>query len=346
MTEPSTSSSFFVAASATTAQLYSIDKGPTPSWKGIRTGQQDSVAWLRNGRAFIATQPGAVVLHVLETKADTEVLQLPTAGELLARVSGDGKSLILANNAQPGTLLVYDLPSLLANKSPGAAAPRLQICDHERPIIAIAVSPLSAMFASSNAAGSVYVHDSTPGARANGMVLPGGSVSMVTPKRCLSFSNTNPQRSSAAALQDSYVTAALNVKASCMAVRDDGLVAAIGTKDGLIGVFMVDDFINNRQKLVSFMRSIRNFNMQTQLPVSDIAFQRVSPRVSGAGLMPSGHLMPPLRLPTAASAGGLAASAEAQQLRSILDDFRQEVRSMFEGLHADMMRQGTTHEVG
>lgn len=108
----------FVAVSNTTARLCSVDKDGKTSFPWQEAGQQPqgSVNWLKNGKAFLTTQGGSVVAHVVETLKDKDkppiILSLPS-GPLLTRISGDGKCLVLVQSGVPGCINVYDLQSLL-----------------------------------------------------------------------------------------------------------------------------------------------------------------------------------------------------------------------------------------
>ncbi|GIL67396.1 hypothetical protein Vafri_20799 [Volvox africanus] len=73
--------------------------------------------------------------------------------------------------------------------------------------------------------------------------------------------------------QGQSVSVELSVAVSCMAVRDDGQLVAIGTKDGRVGLIRVEDLTTHGQN-VTKLGCIRVFDLGTHLDVVDISFQR------------------------------------------------------------------------
>ncbi|GFR51411.1 hypothetical protein Agub_g13849 [Astrephomene gubernaculifera] len=374
---PAHDAASFVAVSNTTAKICALDSTGKPTYTWQESGQQSqgSVNWLRNGKAFLTTQGGNVVIHLLEKLKEkaTVVLSLP-AGPLLARVSGDGKCLVLVQSGVPGSVHVYDIPALLGT---GSAATNLPVTlqDHDKAILALAASPGTTHVASSNAAGSVYLHEAGSGVRRTLAALPCGNTTLMTPKRCLAFSQSYKPLRLAAGADDGQVlvwqvapalqggpvavpsklrgrvmgvgfaafnktpsavllscsengqlsavdlrpfpnlqagiSVELSVSVSCMAVREDGQVVAVGTKDGRIGCFRTEELITNRQNMTK-LGLIKVFDLCTHLDVVDIAFQRVSHK-EARDVAPS---TPPSSAPAAESAAAQPAAAADRSQQS------------------------------
>ncbi|PNW73590.1 hypothetical protein CHLRE_13g565150v5 [Chlamydomonas reinhardtii] len=264
------------------------------------------------------------------TVARHNLLSLPQ-GPLLLRISGDGKALCVVQAPVPGQLQIFDLQALLA-QNPQALKDARTLRDHDRPIVALASSSCTNHVASSNAGGTVYLHDAALAQRATLGALSNGTSSVVTPKRCLAFSQTSSPLRLAAGSDDGHVllwqvlpavsgpivlnskmrarvmgvgfgtynkvsasvliscaetgqlmltdlstypklentiSMELAVSVSCMAVRDDGAVLAIGTKDGRVGVLGVQEAVQHKAKAVNL---IRVFDLGTHLEVTDVAF--------------------------------------------------------------------------
>ncbi|EFJ51480.1 hypothetical protein VOLCADRAFT_103510 [Volvox carteri f. nagariensis] len=197
----------FVAVSSTSAKLCSLDRDGKPAYQWQEAGQQPqgSVNWLRNGKAFLTTQGGNVAAHVVDNLKEKPpvILSLPS-GPLMGRVSGDGKCLVLVQSSVPGSINVYDLQSLLASASGAPAKPAVVLQDHDKPILAIAASFSTTHIASSNSLGAVYLHEAGSGSRSTLGALPGGPM-LMTPKRCLGFSQVNKPLRLAAGADDGQV---------------------------------------------------------------------------------------------------------------------------------------------
>ncbi|KAG2439850.1 hypothetical protein HYH02_010482 [Chlamydomonas schloesseri] len=299
---------------------------------------QSSVQFMKKG-AFISGSGVQVLCNLPEaptpekkdlTVARHNLLSLPQ-GPLLLRISGDGKALCVVQAPVPGQLQIFDLQALLS-QNPQALKDARTLRDHDRPIVALASSSCTNHVASSNAGGTVYLHDAALAQRATLGALSNGSSSVVTPKRCLAFSQTSSPLRLAAGSDDGHVllwqilpsvsgpvvlsskmrarvmgvgfgtfnkvpssvliscaetgqlmltdmstypklentiSMELAVSVSCMAVRDDGAVLAIGTKDGRVGVLGVQEAVQHKAKAVNL---IRVFDLGTHLEVTDVAF--------------------------------------------------------------------------
>eukprot|EP00198_Chlamydomonas_reinhardtii_P004087 XP_001693423.1 predicted protein [Chlamydomonas reinhardtii] len=319
---------------------------------------QSSVQFMKKG-AFISGSGVQVLCNLPEaptaekkdlTVARHNLLSLPQ-GPLLLRISGDGKALCVVQAPVPGQLQIFDLQALLA-QNPQALKDARTLRDHDRPIVALASSSCTNHVASSNAGGTVYLHDAALAQRATLGALSNGTSSVVTPKRCLAFSQTSSPLRLAAGSDDGHVllwqvlpavsgpivlnskmrarvmgvgfgtynkvsasvliscaetgqlmltdlstypklentiSMELAVSVSCMAVRDDGAVLAIGTKDGRVGVLGVQEAVQHKAKAVNL---IRVFDLGTHLEVTDVAFHfsRSGLKDSRDGAaIPSGH---------------------------------------------------------
>ncbi|KAG2498432.1 hypothetical protein HYH03_003690 [Edaphochlamys debaryana] len=266
------------------------------------------------------------------------LLSLP--GPIIARLAGDGKCVVVVQQNIPGTLHVYDLGQLMVTAGrPEAANKLISLQDHDRHIIAMVASPNSPHMATSNSAGTVYLHEICASHRATLGALPGGAA-MVSPKRCLAFSQSTKPLRLAAGSDDGHtlvwtlgqqvqgpvvmptkhkgrvmgvgfapfkqvpsdillsvsdngmlvasdlrsfptvkseLVVELQVSVSMLAMREDGQVAAVGTKDGRVGVFSVSDLVTHQQGI---SRLIRVVDMGTHLDVADVAFVRARDRES------------------------------------------------------------------
>ncbi|GLC73803.1 hypothetical protein PLESTF_001422800 [Pleodorina starrii] len=398
----------FIAVSSNTARLLYVDGnlGTQCVWQESGTLRQGSALWLKNGKAFLTTQGGNAVIHVVDTlkQPDKEkppiILSLPS-GPLLARISGDGRCLVVVQSSVPGSLSVYDMQSLLGGAGP--VKPPVVLEDHNHSILALAASTSSNHIATSKyeglglggcSSGAVYLHEAGAGARRTLGPLPVGPMVM-TAKRCLAFSQQSSSLRLAAGADDGQVlvwqigpmalgpvimpnklrgrvmgvcfgtydksnawfSVELNVSTACIAVREDGLLLAVGSKDGRVGLLRVDELMYHGQLTPGMVRVL---DLGTHLDLVDIAFQRnresrdsrdresresrdrgVSAASSGAALEPSSSQQ---QAPPADAADGRRGSGWVAELCGCLEKGpplkRHATHSMLMAAGSGSQRQG------